>query len=48
MKMSTGIEWTPINLLTVNLSYLFSKNDSDDASFDFSNHTLASSIAYHC
>lgn len=45
-ELSTGVEWAPIDRLTATLSYQYSTRSSDDASFDFTDHTVTAAVAY--
>ncbi len=44
--LNVGFEWTPIKRLTVNLGYQYSMRSSDDSSFDFTDHTVTTSVGY--
>ena len=44
--LNTGLEWVPINRLTVSLNYGFSTRNSDDDSFDFSDHAVTVGLSY--
>ncbi|UFS68818.1 outer membrane beta-barrel protein [Geomonas sp. RF6] len=45
-ETSAGVEWAPINRLTLNLDYTYSSRDSDIEGFDFTDHTVTASVAY--
>ena len=46
MDLNTGIEWTPLNRLTVSAGYQLSTRESDDPTLSFSAHTITTGVAY--
>lgn len=45
-ELNTGVEWAPVNRLTLNVGYQYSKRNSDDSSFDFTDHIVSAGVAY--
>lgn len=45
-EVNAGIEWDPVTRLTVSAGYQYAKRSSDDPTFDYSDHTLMTGVAY--
>jgi len=45
-ETSVGVEWDPINRLSLNVDYSYSSRNSDVAGFDFDDHTVSATVAY--
>ena len=45
-EMNIGVEWAPIDRLTVNLGYQYSMRNSDEDNLNFDDHMVMANIAY--
>lgn len=45
-EMKLGLEWSPLNRLTVDLGYKYSRRSSDEDASNFADHTVMTSVGY--
>ncbi len=44
--MNFGLEWSPLNRLTVDLSYQYSMRSSNFDTYNFTDNTVMTSVGY--